>query len=94
MKVVSLEGMGKATGGALLLRRERAGGSNYRKEIVGTSDGRVRLQPVVAAEGAASWVKGSLHHLLHESWIGRIDAKRLSAPDRRIERPVGHILHG
>ena len=57
-EIVGLERMGKAAGGALLLWRQRAGSGNDRQEVVGTSDGRVRLQPVVAAEGAATRSRG------------------------------------
>src|SRR4051812_4380269 len=93
-EVVSLEGMGKAAGGALLLRRQRGGCTDDRKQIVRAAYGRVWLQPVVTAKGAATRVERALHHLLDETGIGRIDAKCLPAPDGGIERPVGHILTG
>ena len=72
----------------------RAGGADDGKEVVRAPDGRVRLQPVVAAEGAASGIEWPLHHLLHEAGIGGIDAVRFPSEDGAIECPVGYVLAG
>src|SRR4051812_4075711 len=84
--------MGKPAYRAVLLRCQSRGCPDYREKIVRAPDRRVGLEPVVATEGAAARIQGTLHHFLHEAWIGRIDPICLTTPDGAIQRPIGHVL--
>ena len=86
--------MGKAAHCVLLLGGERVDVPMTASRSLALRIAAIRLQPVIAAEGPASRIQRTLHHLLDEPGIRRVDTVRLTPQDARRRAPSRPRLLG